>query len=314
MSGLGRGLGSLIPKKPNQPPNPAGMSSATMRALEVPQSQNQAKAEAQQQSQNEAQSRPMTKSGALEVDIDSIDPNPYQPRTVFDNHDLEELIESVKIHGVMQPLIVTKKGERFELIAGERRLRASKAAGLKQVPVVVREWVDDRMKLELALIENIQRADLNPIEEAIAYKHLIEEFNLTQDEVGTRVGKSRPTVANAMRLLQLPLEIQTALREKRIAAGQARAILALKTTNEQLSLFHKIVNIGMTTRQAEDAVVETRVTTTRRDPNIMAYENELRSALGAKVRITEKNGKGKIVIEYFSREDLMEMKKRLTRE
>ncbi|MEI7741006.1 MAG: ParB/RepB/Spo0J family partition protein [bacterium] len=303
MSGLGRGLGSLIPKKPMLPLSAmgvgAGSSSSTgsasnemmSKTFEVPES---------------------SKTGMLEVDINAIDPNPFQPRTVFNPEDLQELVDSIKIHGVMQPLVVTKQGNRYELIAGERRLRASKLAGLTKIPVVIREWVDDRTKLELALIENLQRSDLNPIEEALAYQLLMEEFALTQEEVSKRVGKSRPAVANAVRLLQLPTEIQTALREKRIAAGQARAILALKSESEQLALFHKIMNEGMTSRQAEDATIETRISTSRRDPNLMAYENELRQALGTKVKITEKNGRGKIVIDYFSRTDLMEMKKKMT--
>lgn len=280
--GLGRGLGSLIGggKKKEEPFGVAG-------------------------------ELPIAPGAPAEVSVNLIDPNPHQPRVQFAPEDLQDLVESIRVHGIIQPLIVTKQGDRYELIAGERRLRAAKLAGLSKVPVVVRDATDQK-KLELALIENIQRADLNPIEEAIAYKALMEEFQLTQEDTAKRVGKSRSVVANTLRLLNLPQEIQQALRERKLTAGQARALVSLPNATEQLAMYHKIVDTGMPARAIEEAVEETRMTTTRRDPNLMAYENDLRSALGTKVKIMEKGGKGKIVIEYYSREELMNLKSKLT--
>jgi len=285
-SGLGRGLGSLIPKK-------------------VPSLAKSSPAPAASSGMSEPDGRP------LDLAVDLIDPNPFQPRSTFNSAHLQELVESVKMHGVLEPLVVTRRDGRYELIAGERRLRASKLAGLKTVPVIVKEFVDDRMKLELALIENIQRADLNPIEEAIAYKQLMDEFGLTQDDVGVRVGKSRPTVANSVRLLKLPLEIQTALREQVVTAGQVRALISIEDPAEQLALFKKIVSGDLSSRASEEAVTEKRVTTVRRDPNLVSHENDLRNALGSKVRIFEKGGKGKIVVEFYSREELLAIKDKI---
>ncbi|MFH0927925.1 MAG: ParB/RepB/Spo0J family partition protein [bacterium] len=284
-SGLGRGLGSLITSKPRDHAGSARLESIPARAGE---------------------------EDIREVQVDLIDPNPHQPRVHFAEEDLQDLVESIRTHGVIQPLVVTKKSGRFELIAGERRLRASKLAGLAKVPVVLRDAKDDQEKLELALIENIQRSDLNPIEEALAYQALLDEYQLTQEEVAKRVGKSRSVVANTVRLLHLPTEIQQALREGKISAGQARALISLPGEEAQLAMYHKIIASGLPARAVEEAVTEQRVTTLRRDPNLMAHENDLREALGTKVRITEKNGKGKIQIDFYSREELLNLKKKLT--
>lgn len=279
--GLGRGLGSLIPKKSEE-------NIVKPIATASPGS-----------------------GEPFEVSIADIDPNSRQPRLNFNLAELQDLLQSIKKHGVLQPLVVTKKSDgRYELIAGERRLRAAKLAGLSRVPVVVRD-VSDEEKLELALIENIQRADLNPIEEASAYTSLIKEFHLTQEEVAARVGKSRPAIANTVRLLDLPEEIKEALRNREIASGQARALLGLETTEEQLRLFRTIKDGGMSTREVEEAVQEKHGGGIRHDPNILSYEADLRSVLGTKVRITEKNGKGKITINYYSREELRALKDKI---
>lgn len=276
-SALGKGLGSLIPQK----------HSLTEQVI------------------------PEARKEILEVDPSLIKENPRQPRHHFSPADLEDLIASIKEHGILQPLVVTKSNGAYELIAGERRLRSARTLGLKTVPVIVRE-ANEQQKLELALIENIQRQDLNPVEEAIAYKALVDEFNLRQDDVALRVGKSRSNVANILRLLDLPQDILDALKEGRITKSHARTLLSETDAKKQYELFEQMLNGGVTVRQVEAKVsglTQKKKTTSSssKDPNIVAHEKALREILGTKVDITESNGKGKIEITFYSRPELMEL-------
>lgn len=292
-SALGRGLGSLIPQSGASTPKKAP------EAKEAPKTITE-------------QVIPEAKSMVLEVSIESIKENPRQPRYRFAQSDLEDLINSIKEHGILQPLVVTKAGSGYELIAGERRLRASRNLGLEKVPVVVRE-ADDQTKLELALIENIQRQDLNAVEEAMAYKALVDEFSLTQEEVSKRVGKSRSTVANIMRLLDLSDEILDALKEGQITKSHARTLLSEINEERRYQLFQQMLNGGVTVREAEARASQTgsrsasRGASGRKDPNILAHEKRLREILGTKVDIKESGGKGKISIAFYSREELLEL-------
>lgn len=243
-----------------------------------------------------------------QIPITEIVPNPEQPRRVFDHQDLEDLVVSIKKHGIMQPITVTERADGgYELIAGERRFRASQIAGLATIPALVK-IATEQEKLELALIENIQRQNLNAIEEAFAFKRLIDEFNLTQQEVSDQVGKSRPVIANTIRLLELPDEIQRALMDGRLSAGKARALLSLKSVKEQLEVFNGMLNEGSTVRDVEAAVAakgpESRKGSVRRDPNVLALENQLTDALGAKATIRLRGDHGTIEVQFTSREEL----------
>lgn len=239
------------------------------------------------------------------IPLSEIEPNAHQPRRRFNPEELTELSESIKEHGILQPLIISEKsGGGYELIAGERRLRAAKLAGLATVPCLVKEMADQE-KLEVALIENIQRADLDPVEEAFAYRRLVEEFGLTQQEVADKVGKSRPAVANSIRLLELPEEVQAALVAGKINTGQARALLGLEDKTKQLEILSSMLGEKITVRELERAVAVKRpAEKSRRDPNLMYLENKLRAALGTKVSITQKGERGTIVVNYFSKEEL----------
>lgn len=243
-----------------------------------------------------------------QIPLSEIIPNPEQPRRVFDHQDLEDLVASIKKHGIMQPITVTERTDGgYELIAGERRFRASQIAGLATIPALVK-IASEQEKLELALIENIQRQNLNALEEAFAFKRLIDEFNLTQQEVADQVGKSRPVVANTVRLLELPEEIQRALMDGRLSAGKARALLSLKSTKEQLDVFNGMLNDGGTVRDVEAAVAakgpESRKGSVRRDPNVMALENQISQKLGAKATIRLRGDHGTIELQFTSREEL----------
>lgn len=238
------------------------------------------------------------------LDISLIKPNPHQPRKKFNDAELQDLSESIKEHGVIQPLIVTKDGSDFILIAGERRLRASKLARLKEVPVVYRD-TNENQKLEVALIENIQRADLNPLEEAAAYKKLIDNFSLTQDDVSKKVGKARSTVANSLRLLSLPVEIKEGLREGKITEGHARAILALPSLEQQLALYNSILSGNLNVRQTESKIKSGVLSQSREeDPHLKDIESNLSKELNTKVKIQKKGSGGRILIEYYSDEEL----------
>lgn len=241
------------------------------------------------------------------IPISEITPNTEQPRKEFSHNEMEDLVLSVKQHGILQPIVVTEKEDGgYELIAGERRLRAAQIAGLPTVPAIVRA-ASKRQKLEWALIENIQRQDLNPIEEAFAYARLIEEFNLTQEQIAEQVGKSRPTVANMLRLLTLPEPIQKSLIDGQLSVGKAKALLSLATPKEQLEMFKSMTGEKMSVRDLERKISVAPVSrkgSVRRDPNVMAQEKLLEERLGTKVYITQKGVSGKITIEYYSQEEL----------
>ena len=254
-------------------------------------------------------------AGPLQVDIDLIDPSPFQPRTHFSETGLEELSRSIRTSGIIQPLVVRKIGARFQLIAGERRWRASQRAQLLRVPVVVRE-VSDEQALELTLVENIQREDLNPIEESQGYAQLIEQFQLKQEEVATKVGKSRAAVANALRLLKLTPAIQDHIRQGRLSVGHAKVILGLAGEKLQNLSVERILKDGLNVRQTEVLVARLQVreagpatrpgslTPLTHDAHVASLENKLRERLGTKVRLRYAHGKGGLEISFFSDDEL----------
>jgi ParB family chromosome partitioning protein len=254
-------------------------------------------------------------AGVREVSVDAISPNPRQPRQTQDPDTLQELADSIREHGLIQPLIVTAAppdqqavGVHYQLIAGERRWAAARLASLTTVPVIVKEATPQQM-LELALVENIQRADLNPLEEAAAYQQLIEEFGLRQEDVAVRVGKSRVTVANVVRLLRLPEEVKAALLEDRITEGHARALLAAENPETMVQLLKLVIRRGLNVRQTEELV---RRSTTQAKPKVkedpspdtVALENRFREALGTKVTLSRSKKGGKLVIRFYSEEEL----------
>lgn len=278
--GLGRGLGSLIPQAPL--PNaaataPEHIDVAVEGSLHV-----------------------------IDIAPSKIVANPYQPRRTFVQEELDDLAASIKEHGILQPLVVTDLGDgTYELIAGERRLRASRGLGLATVPVIVRE-ADDRKKLEWALIENIQRHDLSAVEEAVAYRQLMADFGLTQEAVAERVGKSRPQIANTLRLLDLPDEMRTALEQGKITRSHARTLLAEENAERRHELFARMLTGAMTVRTAEASVrSHTRQGRQAKDPNIMEIEKTLREKMGTKVEI-KMNGaaSGTVVVHFYSKDDL----------
>ncbi len=271
-AGLGRGLGALIPKKSVE---------ELTKEMGAPVS---------------------------EIPVEKIRPNPRQPRAAFGEADLGELTDSIRLHGILQPLVTIRSGDGYELIAGERRLRAAKRLGLATVPAVVRT-ADEQQKLELSLIENIQRKDLNPIEEARAFRALIEEFGLTHDEMARRVGKSRPVISNTIRLLDLAPEMQQALIEGRLAYSAGRALLGVPTDAERFALFRRM----MGGEKISSGEIEKKAPPQRRaeDPNLKAAETELRETLGTKVVVSRRGKRGTITIEFYSDEDLRAILNRL---
>ena len=274
--GLGKGLDSMIPEKKTK----AEMKEAEDKSL-------------------------------IEVKISEIDPNMGQPRKKFDEDELLELAESIKIHGVIQPIILTKRGKRYEIIAGERRWRASKFAGLTKIPAVIREYTDKEI-MEVSLIENIQRQDLNPIEEALAFKKLIDEYKMKQDDLAERVSKSRSTITNALRLLKLDDKVKAMLAEGLISTGHARALLTIEDKNKQQALAVKIFDEKLSVREAEKLVkqiLENKESEKEVKPSekliYKKLEDSLKSIIGSKVSIKGRdNGKGKIEIDYYSIEEL----------
>ena len=250
------------------------------------------------------------------VPLGEVSPNVEQPRKEFSHQELEDLVSSIKKHGILQPVVVTERTDGgYELIAGERRFRASEIAGLATIPAIVRSATDQE-KLELALIENIQRQALNPIEEAFAYDRLMQEFGLTQEEVAGQVGKSRSTVANMVRLLGLPEQIQKALVDGKLSVGKAKALLSLKSEEEQKQVFASMMGEGITVRDIEKAVASkgsvSRKGSVRRNPNILAQEELLQERLGTKVNITKKGDKGSINIHFYSDEEFKRIMTDLT--
>lgn len=250
------------------------------------------------------------KAGEQMVKLSLIEPNRSQPRRMFEEDSLLELADSIKQFGVLQPLLVQKKDDFYEIIAGERRWRAAKLAGIKEVPVVVRKYTDQEM-VEIALIENIQRENLNPIEEAMAYKRLLEEFSLKQDEVAERVSKSRTAVTNSLRLLKLNEKVQQMIIDDMISTGHARALLAIEDEEQQYLLADKIFNEKLSVRETEKLIKELKNPKKEKTKKVIendfiykASEEKMKSLMGTKVSINPKaNGKGKIEIEYYSEED-----------
>lgn len=255
-------------------------------------------------------------SPQAEVAIELIEPNPYQPRKEFSDEKLAELADSIKVHGIIQPLLVRELQGKYQLIAGERRLRAAKLAGLPTVPIVIRDMSEQSM-MEVALVENLQREDLNPIEEAIAYQRLMDEFQITQEDVAKKVGKSRPAIANTLRLLNLPPEVQNDLASGTLTMGHARALLGLRTTEEQKQAWKQIQEQELSVRATEDLIHrlndtpivsrETKKVIPKKsfgkDPNITDIEDQLQQVLGTKVLIKTIGIGGKIEIDYYSEED-----------
>jgi len=244
--------------------------------------------------------------GVREVELGLIKPNPYQPRTEFDDQKLEELARSIEEHGVIQPIIVRKKDGGYELVAGERRWRAAKKAGIRKIPAIVKEYSDGQM-LEIALLENLQREDLNPIEEATAYKQLIEDLGITQETLSKRIGKSRSVIANSIRLLNLPEEIQNLLAKGKITTGHARALLSLDNEEEQKQMAQKILERDLTVREIEKLVKKPKKQnklSKKTNPLIIHLEDILKQFFGTKVKVRSGKNKGKIEIEYYSEEDL----------
>jgi len=245
--------------------------------------------------------------------IEEIIPNRSQPRKLFDESKIQELAESIKEKGILEPLIARRTDQGYELIVGERRWRAAQKAGLKEVPVLVKE-IEGREALEISLIENLQREDLNPMEAAEAFKHLIEEFNISQEDLSKRIGKDRTTITNTLRLLKLPLEVKNQLLQNRITSGHARAILSLEHKEKQKELCALIIKKGLSVRQAEAIAKrwsekpKKSVTPVKKrsdlESQLSSMQDSLRKYLGTKVLITQKDKKGKIEIEYYSHEDL----------
>ena len=277
---LGRGLGALIPSRPMQPAEAAGDA--------------------------------FSGSGMLEVPIEQISPNPYQPRKTFNDASIEELSRSVREHGIIQPLVVTRTGDKkYRLIAGERRFRAAQKAGLSKVPVVVKETMADTDVLQVALIENIQREDLNPIEEAYAYHQLHEEFGLTQEEISKRVGKERSTVANFLRLLKLPDGVKKLLAAGKLSMGHARAILAVDSAKKQEQLADRVVKRNLNVRQTEmlaaEASPKPEQPETEKDIFTRDAEEKLTRALRSKVEIDRKRRGGVIHVRFGSEDELIRL-------
>lgn len=271
--GLGRGLGALIPEAT---PSPFGANQAA----------------------------------SMMAPLDAIEPNPYQPRGTFDDSGIDELAASIREKGVLQPLLVRRVGAGYQLIAGERRFRAAQRAGLTQVPVTLRE-ADERESLELALIENLQRENLNPIEEARAFKRLGEEFQLAQEAIAIRVGKSRSAIANSLRLLQLPRDVQALLEAGELTAGHARSLLALQEAAAQSDAAREIARRRLSVRDAEK-LVRDRSEQSALDIEQQALEAQLTKALATRVTLRHrKDGSGRIVIEYYSLDELGGLLERL---
>ena len=259
------------------------------------------------------------RSAGTEVEISHVSFNPYQPRGLVDDEKLQELVDSIRVHGVLQPIVVRSKGNgEYELVAGERRLRAAGAAGLTRIPAVVREMSNEQ-SLEAALVENLQREDINPVDAALAYRRLVEEFGLTQEELAFQVGKSRSAVANSMRLLGLPERVTNFLRNGTISEGHARAIASLDGEARQSELCRRVVSAGLTVRETErlarnweksgaDALrrenVSRETLVQKQDPNILDLEAQLRDILGTKVHIAKGKDRGRVEIEFYSDDDL----------
>lgn len=296
-SGLGRGLDALFPEKTVQ---------SKPKTVKTVKEEKKVAVDTKKSSQQE------TSNGERMMKISMIEPNREQPRKKFDEDALQELSESIKQYGILQPLLVSDKKDYYEIVAGERRWRAAKMAGLKDVPVVVKEFSTQEI-VEISLIENIQREDLNPVEEAMAYKRLIDEFHLKQDEIAERVSKSRTAVTNSMRLLKLDSRVQQMMVDEMISAGHARAILAISDPEQQYNAAMKVFDEKLSVRETEK-LVKSILTPTKKKPVVSnptedaiyeSLEEKMKGITGTRVFIhRKKNNKGKIEIEYYSRDDL----------
>lgn len=292
---LGKGLSALIrePELPSAAPQPSSAISVTPSGAAA------------------APARAVEAAGAvLQVDIDLIEPSPYQPRTRFAQAALEELAQSIRSTGIIQPLVVRRRGQRYQLLAGERRWRAAQLSGMHRVPAVVQD-VPDEKALEITLVENLQREDLNAIEQAHAFERLIDEFHLTQEEAAARTGKDRVTVANALRLLKLEPSIRELVEEGRVSAGHARALLSIDDVNLRLHLARRAAKGSLTVRQIERLATRTKRRTTQSapvalDPNTRAALDELQRVLGTRVTINpcSKQRPGQLIVEYYNDGDL----------
>lgn len=284
-NGLGKGLDSLIPDKKVKP--------------------------AASEKREDKKEELVNKTGEIMVKINEVEPNREQPRKDFDEDALVELADSIKQFGILQPLLVQKKKDYYEIIAGERRWRAAKLAGLKEVPIIVKNYTEQEI-VEISLIENIQRENLNPIEEAMAYKRLLEEFNLKQDEVAERVSKSRTAVTNSMRLLKLSERVQQMIVDDMISTGHARALLAIDDEEQQYILANKIFDEKLSVRETEKLVKALKNPKKEVKKTVIEHtfvydniEEQMKNIIGTKVSVNPKaNGKGKIEIEYYSEEEL----------
>jgi len=287
---LGRGLGALLGGSPIAKPPTAALISMSATASATP-------------------PLPAPGSEVHRVPLSRVHPCPFQPRKNFEPEALRELADSIKEQGIVQPLIVRESGGKYELIAGERRWRAAQLAGLSEVPVIVRQ-ASDRDVLELALIENLQRENLNPLEEAQGYAQLVSQFQMTQEEVATKVGKSRAVVANSLRLLKLPAVIQSYLRESRLSVGHAKVILGLASEKQQLAAAERVLDDALNVRQTEALVLKLQSRETGstagttpakpKDAQVSSLENQLRERLGTRVRLRYSAGKGALEIAFFS--------------
>lgn len=296
-SGLGRGLDALFSEKTVQ---------SKPKTVKTVKEEKKVAVDTKKSSQQE------TSNGERMMKISMIEPNREQPRKKFDEDALQELSESIKQYGILQPLLVSDKKDYYEIVAGERRWRAAKMAGLKEVPVVVKEFSTQEI-VEISLIENIQREDLNPVEEAMAYKRLIDEFHLKQDEIAERVSKSRTAVTNSMRLLKLDSRVQQMMVDEMISAGHARAILAISDPEQQYNAAMKVFDEKLSVRETEK-LVKSILTPTKKKPVASnptedaiyeSLEEKMKGITGTRVFIhRKKNNKGKIEIEYYSRDDL----------
>lgn len=298
-TGLGKGLGAIFGDEVME------------SAAEEQEAKHQAKSKKAQEPEKKEEDSDIGKE--LMVKVTSIEPNREQPRKDFNEEAMGELAESMKVYGVLQPLLVQKKGDYYEIIAGERRWRAAKLAGLKEVPVVIREYTKQQT-MEIALIENVQREDLNPIEEAKAYQRLIQEFELKQEEIAARVGKSRVTITNSMRLLKLDERVQEMLIQNQITGGHARALLTVEDGELQYKLAGKIVAENLSVREIEKIVKSLSKKKNPKEKNVedeslalifRDLEERMKSAMGTKVSINRKDkNKGRVEIEYYSESEL----------
>ncbi len=250
------------------------------------------------------------------VPLKDIKPNPFQPRKVFDSEDIKELADSIKVNGIIQPVIVRRKDDKFELIAGERRLRAAHIAGLKEIPVVVKNIADDQM-LEIAIIENVQRQNLNPIDEAAGYKDLADKFKYTHEEIGKRVGKSRAHISNMMRILDLESKIRTMIQAGSISLGHAKVLLSVNDKHRRMQLAEHIEKHGVSVRELEKLISSPAVHVSagkkkkRANTHLESISNTLTEKYNRKVEIKYRNGKGKILMDFYSKEDFEELLKSL---